>query len=144
MTGLAQKKKILVSTVCRVVKKKRGKRLRRSRKPLFSAVIVKKHPFVELPEESRESNSRFFLKRLIFYPVFSKQNERVERLGMMFLNTAECQQLSIQPQAWCLWRRSIERGEDTSSLVWCGKQANLCRLQRSCEDESFFMSQEDH
>ena len=52
MTRLAQKKKISVSTVSRVVKSMGGKSLRRFKKPLLSAAMIQKrlveeHPPVE-------------------------------------------------------------------------------------------------
>ena len=36
------------------------------------------------------------------------------------------------------WRRSIERGQDTSGFVWTGLQANLCRLKRNFGDRKFY------
>ena len=61
----------------------------------------------------------FFPMRKLSPLIRSSTNEMIEsqRLRMTSLNTAECQQSSIQPQSW--WLASYHwKGKDASGLVW--------------------------
>ena len=87
MTRLAQKKKISVSTVSRVVKKMGGKSLRRSRKPLLSAAMVQKRleRSTLLLNDLKDHGNRVLIfsdeKTFTVDPVFNKQNDRVVTFG---------------------------------------------------------------
>ena len=71
-----------------------------------------------------------------FSPLFLSSTIRIiwpKRLGIMSLNTAECQQ---PHPASSMMLGFIERREDAANLVWMGLKADLCRLQRSVEEQT--------
>ena len=127
---MTQKKKTSVSTVSSIVKKIDWKNLRRSRKPLLSAVMVRKRlgKSTRLLNDLKNHGNRILIfsdeKTFTSDLVFNKQSDRVYRLGM------------TQPHQDA-WNCSIEWEEDASSLVWTELHDHLCSLQRSFGDESF-------
>ena len=71
-------------------------------------------------------------------PVFNKQND----WDVKFENdVSEHRTSSLNHDAG---RRSIEREEYDSGLVWMRVHDNFCSLQRSFEDESSSIGREDH
>ena len=103
ITKLTQKKRISVSTVSRMVKKMSGKILPRSRKPLLSAAMAQKRleRSTRLLNDLKNHGNQILIfsddKTFTIASVFNKQTDR--RLGIISLNTAECQQPSFQPQS---------------------------------------------
>ena len=87
MTRLAQKKKISVSTVSRVVKSMGGKSLRRFKKPLLSAAMIQKRldRSTRLLNDLKSHGNRILIfsdeKTFTVDPVFNRQNDRVVSFG---------------------------------------------------------------
>ena len=142
MTRLAQKTKILVSTVSRIGNNWEEKSESFQETPIEyrndSEPSGEEDPFVKWPEKSRESNPRFYVeKTFTVYIVFNKQNDRV----VTFRNdVSEIRWVSTTNHPAEL----VMLGVVAFSLVWTWLQANLYRLQRSFWDKSYFMGQEIH
>ena len=141
--------KISVSTVSIVIKKMVEKSLRLTRKPLLSAATVQKgleRSTRFLNDLKKEGNwILHFSDEKIFTVdlVFNKQYDRIVTFGIDDFEHRKVSTIKHRSSLhYDAWRRSIERWEDASGLVWTELQANLCRLQRNIGDERFFMSQE--
>ena len=99
-TRLAEKKISSLCTVSRIVKKMRGKRLRRSRKSCWVQqwfrCVWRGAPVYWMTRISTGIESSYF-KSYTVDPVFNKQFDRVVAFGIDV-----SKQLGIQPQLWCL------------------------------------------
>ena len=135
MTKLAQKKKISVSTLSRMVKKMRWKSLRCSRKVLLGAAMIQRR----LERSIRLLNSlkitRIESSFFSVGPVFNKQNDRVETFGNYVSEHRSVSQTKLA--ASIMMFGVVASNGEMSSSGWV--QANLCRLQRSFRDKSSSM-----
>ena len=117
MTRLTHKKKTSVFTVFRMVKKIEGKSLRRSRKPLLSGAMILKR--LERSTHLLNDLNNYGNRIIIF------TDEKTFIVDQVFNNRMTGRNV------WELYLRTE-------------LHANICRLQRSFEDESAPMDQEDY